>query len=253
LPALAIIYEHEDVLEDLNLVFRELSGWDIYYFNSLIGGISDFNISAREYEINFIIVTTLSGEGISNSLSQIHSKFPYIKILYYAHSLQSGVFEQFESYSIRHCAVGQNRYDSLIKLLADLDANHWRRIPYDLFEIKSDLLPPRAKRILRYLENMPIRKCSVEELSGLIRISQSHFRKEFRTYFGMNFRRFKQLLIGHYEDRLLFDEHLRPGQIFTLLDYKNLSAFSRSFHQRHGKTWQQLNRANMKKKDRVSL
>ncbi len=248
MPALAVIYEHEEVLMDLNIVFRELSGWDFYHFDSLTGGLSDFKSNIKNYEISFIVVATPLKDAHTALLADIHAEFPYVKMLFYGQSLQNGTFERFEICAIQHCAVGQNRHDSLLRILRQLENQHWRKIPYDILGVKLKNLPPRAKRILRYIENMPIQKCTVEEISKVIRISQSHFRKEFRVYFGMNFRHFKQLLIGYYEDRLLFELNLRPGQIFELLNYKNLSAFSRSFHSRHGKTWQEMNRKNSEKK-----
>jgi len=128
--------------------------------------------------------------------------------------------------------------------LKKLFAERWKKIPEGLFKYDYDILPSRAKRILRFIENTPIKLFNTEHIAKHLRMSQSHFRKEFKNYFGINFRQFKQILLGHYEDILLFERNLKPRNVYQVLDYKNLSAFSRSFKTRHGKSWQVLTRNN---------
>ena len=69
-------------------------------------------------------------------------------------------------------------------------------------------------------------------------MSESYFRKEFKKYFNLSFREFKARLMNHYESMLLFEKHLKPYHVSEILNYKNISSFSRSFKIRNGSSWQ---------------
>jgi AraC-like DNA-binding protein len=107
-------------------------------------------------------------------------------------------------------------------------------------EKDRDYLSKKAQQILKFVESRPLRECNTYSLALSLNISESHFRKEFKRHLKINFREFKKRLFAHYETVLLFEKKLKPGDIFKILDYKNISAFSRSFKMRHGDSWQSM-------------
>ncbi|KAA3617211.1 MAG: AraC family transcriptional regulator [Calditrichaeota bacterium] len=244
MSALIVYYEHQEELDDLSMVLRGQNGWDFQYFDSGQFSVNDITTQLIDEEINFLICTKVFSSKIVMDLCQLYERFPLLTIIYFNPVLKDGEFAELYKAGIKYCFVGEQRQNNLNIALKKLFAERWKKIPEELFDYDYELLPSRGKRILRYIENTPIKLFTTEHIAKYLRMSQSHFRKEFKSYFGVNFRQFKQTLLCHYEDILLFERNLKPRNVFQVLDYKNLSAFSRSFKTRHGKSWQVLTRNN---------
>ena len=101
-------------------------------------------------------------------------------------------------------------------------------------------MAPRAKKIVSYIEDHALDQLNLQTLSDYLRISQSHFRSEFRNNFGVNFRDFKQGLLNHYEEILLLNNDYTPNIVYKVLNYSNLANLSRSFRKRHGDSWRNI-------------
>ncbi len=244
MSALVIYYESQEELNDLNSVLHGQNMWEFQYFDAKEYSAYDLERHITEEEINFLVCTKDFSSVNVKELYQLYERFPLLTIIYFNPVLKDSEFAELYRAGIKYCFVGEQRQANLNKALRKLFAEHWKKIPENLFDYNYESLPSRAKRILRFIETNPLKHFTTDHMAKHLRLSQSHFRKEFKLYFGVNFRQFKQTLVGHYEDILLFDRNLKPGNIFQLFDYKNLSAFSRSFKTRHGKSWQVLTRNN---------
>jgi len=248
LPSLLVYYNNQDQLEDIQKVLRVVNGWDIHYAEKEATTWSQLYNWVRREEIQYFLCVVDMSPELAEELKELHSRNPILSTIYYNENLRQNDFLDFAEAGVGKVFLGQERQVQLEEALTEEARNHWRHIPEFFAGIDRNNLPPRAERILRYIEQAPIRKITIEDIAENIRISPSHLRKEFKQYFKLNFREFKQRLLSHYETILLFDKQLKPGQIFELFDYKNLSAFSRSFKARHGVSWQKYKRKNYDKK-----
>lgn len=240
MPAIAIYYELKDELNDLSAVINTLSGWDFYYFDPPQLTTEEIFEQVTESELHFVLCTRSLTPELKLNLKNINTEIPLLTTIYFSRELKDQEFTDLYSSGINFCIVGKDRKENLKSVMEKLLHSYWKNIPGTLYNTAYQTLSPRAKRILRYIENRPFKYCNTKDISLYLKISQSHFRKEFKSHFGINFRSFKQNLLHYYEDELLFRKKLKPGQIYTLFDYTNLSAFSRSFRSRHGHSWQKL-------------
>ncbi len=242
MSALVVYYDNQNELDDLSIVLRGQNGWQFKYFDSKKHPVNDIKDQILDEEINFLICLKAFSPQVVKELYHLYKHFPLLTIIYFNPVLKDSEFAEIYNAGIKYCFVGEQRQLNLKTTLKKLYSEHWKKIPERLFDYKYELLPSRAKQTLRYIENAPVKLFNIEHVAKHLSMSKSHFRKEFKSFFGINFRQFKQTLLGHYEDILLFERSLKPRNIFQILDYKNLSAFSRSFKTRHGSSWQVLTR-----------
>ena len=240
MSALVVCYEHQKELNDINSALDRSKEWDLHYFDAGQKSVQNIEKEIIESEADFLICSKNYSEDIAQRLHQLYLRNPLLTIIYFYSALKEREFVELHRAGIKYCFVGSARKSNLQIALNKLLKHHWKKIPQNMYEAEYEDLAPRAKKTLKYIENTPIKYCNTENISNYLNISQSHFRKEFKKYFGMPFREFKQDLILHYEDILLFEKKLKPRQIYSVLDYKNLSAFSRSFKSRHGQSWQMV-------------
>jgi AraC-like DNA-binding protein len=230
---------------DTEDVFNQLPDWNIHFHNLQQTSPQELAAQIRRNEIHFLLYSTELHGDAGGILSRLHQEFPLLYIIYYYSQLKSGEFAELYQAGINYCIVGDARQIHLIKSLNQLWDRHWRRIPAHVYGNGLHPFPERAVEILNFIEKKPIRYFNSLDIAGHLNISESRFRTEFKRFFNVNFREFKQQLYAHYESVLIFDKKLKPKEIFNILDYKNISAFSRSFRMRHGKSWQQLMRSEL--------
>jgi len=240
MSALVVCYERQKELNDINNAIDQASEWNLHYFDAGHKNINSIEKQIVENEAHFLICSKIFSNDIAEGLHQLYLRNPLLTIIYFYSVLKEREFVELHRAGIKYCFVGDTRKSNLKTALEKLSKHHWKKIPESMYKNDYDDLSPRAKKILRYIENTPIKFCNTSYISDYLNISQSHFRKEFKKFFGTPFREFKQSLISHYEDILLFDKKLKPRHIYSVLDYKNLSAFSRSFKSRHGQNWQTM-------------
>lgn len=235
-----VIQNGNTLAQEQEEVLSQLAGWNIYFADNQKASLIELEQNIRNKEIHFLLFSTELGDEACVQLSKLHQTFPLLAIIYYYSQLKSGEFAELYNAGINYCIIGDARQIHLIKTLNQLWDKHWKRIPATLLSRAMHPLPQRAIEVLSFIENKPIRCYNSFDLAQFLNISESRFRAEFKRYFNLSFREFKQQLFHHYELLLLFDKKLKPGDIFGIFDYKNISAFSRSFRMRHGQTWQQL-------------
>ena len=243
MSGISILFQDEQELSSVSSLVEKLNGWECYYIDQNLT-IEKVHSLIREKDIYILVCINSLTKQIREKLVRLHTINPLLTIIYYNSILNDGEFADLYKAGIDYCFIGETREKALSEKLSTLKANHWKTIPENIYKGTHAQLSARAKKILRFIENAPFSKCNIEEISGYLKISKSHFRKEFKRSFGMNFRDFKQRLLAHYEDLLLFEKSMKPGNVYEILDYKNLSAFSRSFKSRHGYSWQEKNRKN---------
>ena len=242
MSALVVCYEHQNELNDINSALDTSTDWNLHYFDARNNNLNLIEERIIENEADFLICSKIFSKDIAQRLHQLYQRNPLLTIIYFYSALKEKEFAELHRAGIKYCFVGEARKSNLKTALEKLYQHRWKKIPQKLYNQNFEDLAPRAKKTLRFIEKMPLKYFNTETISDYLNISQSHFRKEFKKYFGLPFRDFKQLLLNHYEEILLFERGLKPKHIFSLLDYKNLSAFSRSFKSRHGKSWQSLMR-----------
>ncbi len=242
MASLLIIHNSNNLSQEQEEVLDRLAEWNLFFVDGYEFSIDTISKKIRNEEIHFLLYSRDLDMNSSVKLSRIHKIFPLLTIIYYHSQLKSGEFADLYQAGIDYCIIGDARQVHLVKTLSKLWADHWKRVPRSLLHYASEEMPPRAKQILKYIENKSIRHLNTTAISDALHISESHFRSEFKKYFNHSFREFKQLLFSHYESVLLFEKEIKPKAVFEILDYKNLSAFSRSFKMRHGHSWQEMRR-----------
>ncbi len=241
MPSLIVLFKDRMRLNEIQKVLRFVNGWDFLY-TDWIEQKEDIFRNLREQDVHYLLCISEPDPILEDVIQTIRSTTFILGQIYYDGDARNVDLNRLNALGFTSIIIGEERHKQLSAALHNIDQNYWRRIPDNFEGISRQTLPPRAERILRYMESAPIPKISIEELSRFMRISPSHLRKIFNEYFQMNFREFKQALLARYEMILLFEQNLKPGQIYEILDYKNLSAFSRSFKSRHGVTWQNYKR-----------
>jgi len=240
MSAIVVCYERQNELNDINKAIDPASEWNPHYINADPKNIRKIENQILENEAYFLICSKNFSDEIAHHLHELYTRNPLLTIIYFYSVLKEREFVELHKAGIKYCFVGETRKSNLKAALTKLSRGHWKKIPTSLYPVDYIDLVPRAKKTLKFIENTPLKYCNTETIAHFLNISQSHFRKEFKKYFDRPFRNFKQELIQHYENILLFEKKLRPHHIYSILDYKNLSAFSRSFKARHGVNWQNM-------------
>jgi len=220
---------------DDDRLFNYLPDWDVIYVSSEIESFNHLSLLLKDNEIHFIVFALPLSETNTELILNLTQNFPLVPVIYYASSLHSKNFQLLQRMGIKHCVVGDGRQLLLINTLRELWQKHWKRVPNHLLPVnKSDF----SKKVVEIIQNEPIRNLNIHFIAQKLGLSDDQIREMFKKQFGQNFRAFKQALLDHYETHLLFKKGLKPGKIYSALNYQNLSAFSRSFRIRHGSSWQ---------------
>lgn len=246
---LLILHNNGLVLPFKEDILNQFTDWHIEYFSGSQLNQKVFLKNILEKEIHFLLFAGEFDQYTLDTLSQVHKRFPLLTIIYYFSQMKNEEFARLYKAGVNYCIVGDARQINLIKTLQKLWAEHWRRIPPNLLPAERNSLPPEAIRILHDIETKPLKKISAGKFAQEFNVSENQFRADFKKLFGQSFRDFKQNLIHHYETLLLLKKKLKPSQVYDILNYKNVSAFSRSFKTRHGKTWQELIRQTSTQKN----
>jgi len=242
LSSLLVVQNSQTSKFDQEEIYNQFITWNIQSVDVLQASSSELEQRIIKHESHFLLFAVELNDDAFLQLSYIHHKFPLLNIIYYYSQLKNWEFAELYKAGINYCIIGDARQIHLIRTLNQLWDKHWRRIPSHLYENGLHPLPKRALSILNFIENQPIRYFNSIDLALHLSISESRFRSEFKRFFNVSFRDFKQALFSHYETVLLFEKNLKPKEIFGILDYKNISAFSRSFRSRHGESWQHTKR-----------
>lgn len=244
MSSLLVLQNTHSLANEESDLLDQLARWEIHFLN-------DHQLSAgqitRLIKTNEILFLLFSREWQTESralMAELRRAHPLMAIIYYYPQLRSGEFAELYNAGFEYCIVGDSRQINLIKTLNQLWETHWRRIPQQMLSQRDEYNPKRMKQILNFIEKKPIKMINAKNIAEALHISEGQFRAEFKKYFTRSFREFKQDLLRHYETILLFDKKLKPKDIFEDLDYKNISAFSRSFKSRHGRSWQEIIREN---------
>jgi len=245
LSNLLAIHSGPSTISAQDEVLYHLDHWNIQYLNTDHFELSSVHNHIQKHEIHFLLVLKEISADTINELAQLRKTYPLIEIIYYNSQMKDEEFAKLYLAGIDFCFIGDARQLHLLKTLQKQWQQHWRRIPQELIRTTDFNLADRAKAIYHFIETTPIQNLTSNELARHLEISESHFRLEFKKYFNQNFRDFKQRLLYYYESTLLFEKKLKPREVFDILNYKNLSAFSRSFKTRHGKSWQEIMRQSV--------
>ncbi len=221
-------------------VLNQLQGWTISFSGNNHSSPEALIHFVAESDFYFVLYSQDLHESSLKQLSALRRTFPLVRIIFYNSQMKSEEFAHLYLAGVDYCVIGDARQFHLIKVLRELWQNHWKRIPLNIIPEKAFPLSSRDQMIINLIETHPVKNFTSNHIADYLNISESHFRAEFRKAFLMSFRNFKQKVLYHYESELLFQRNLKPKEIFDVLDYKNISAFSRSFKTRHGQSWQQL-------------
>ncbi len=219
---------------------HQLEKWNFYYLNQLNPDISTVTSLLSQKDIHFLVYAQSLNSFSLVQLNKIRQHFPLVHIIFYNSQLKSEEFAELYIAGVDYCIIGDARQINLLNTLQKLWKTHWKRVPLSIFPDKTPALTDRGRKIIFHIETHPLSEINSNAIASSLNISESHFRAEFKKLFGISFRRFKQRLVAHYETKLLFEKHLKPREIFDVLNYKNISAFSRSFRLRHGISWQEI-------------
>jgi len=232
LPKILFLNGDHSVPQDEIFLLSQYSDWN-WIIHSGSVDINHLVRSLKNKEIHFIIANNID----ALVLKRIKNHFILSPIIFYAPRLDSETLKFLYSSKIEHCVVGDGRQVLLIDLLKKLWAGHWKRFPRHLMPDHQSYF---VKSVIRFIEEEPIKFFNINYMAHKLQFSEYQLRDLFKKSFNSNFRTFKQNVLVHYETILLFEKKLTPGQIYPMLNYRNLSAFSRSFRLRHGTSWQKV-------------
>jgi AraC-like DNA-binding protein len=240
LPTALIYNEGQGRTKNLESYLSNLHGWNIH--SSLVRGFLPPLVENEKngHDLHFIIYAKKLDPESCRELNEVRRQLPFSFIIYYYRSLLDKQFMLLAELDVNSCIIGIHRKKYLRDLLPHLWHKHWKRIPDSIYPADATSLPPRAKRILAFVEDHALDQFNLQTLAENLNLSQSHFRAEFRNYFGINFREFKQRLLNHYESILLLNNDYKPNIVYKLLNYSNLANLSRSFKKRHGDSWRKI-------------
>ncbi len=234
LPRILFLNAGFSISQEEIVLLKQLPEWDWIIhrqnetFNTLVKKL-------KNKEIHFIISNHID-QAILEHLQRL---FPLSPIIFYASRLDSHTLSHLYKFNIEHCVIGDGRQVMLIDLLNKLWDKHWKRLPQSILPEKKSLF---VQKVVRFIEEEPIRFFNIKYMANALQFTEYQFRESFKKSFRLNFRAFKQKVLDHYESILLFEKKLTPGRIYPMLNYRNLSAFSRSFRLRHGNSWQDVMR-----------
>jgi len=243
MPSAMVCYNNEEHIAELLHSLARLEDWDIQSQDARVKDINNIHNDSRDFDLHFLIFTSKLNSKSLHDLKTIRNNNPWTYIIYYNSLLVNQQFLELSDLGVNSCVVGYDRKKNLIKYLDKLWQSHWKRVPEKIYPTAADIKSPRAKKIIKYLEDKSVAECTTGKISEYLNISKSHFRAEFRSHFGINFREFKQRLYNHYESELLLVNNYKPGEICKVLNYKHMANFSRSFRTRHGECWRNLQRS----------
>ena len=239
---LLVIVNSNDPYEEIDFS-GQLTDWNINVVHDSFLSRIKLKQYIQQEEIYFLLFS-LKWE--SSYLEQVHKickDNPLLHVIYYSAQLKDLEFAELYLAGIEYCIIGDARQINLTRTLARLWDEHWRRVPDYLITTAVEQNALWLDTTLNFIEKKPIKMFNVRTLSEHLQVPETQFRLEFKRQFGKSFRSFKQELFQHYEDILLFNKKLKPKEVYRYLNYKNLSAFSRSFKMRHGRSWQDYKRA----------
>ena len=240
MPTVLVCADKNETLSYLHDSLSSLNGWNIIPLNVHSEDIRIYKNDFNRFEIHYFIYTiNLTAKSLSD-LEAIRKNNPFSCIIYYNAFLINQQFFRLVEIGVNCCIIGINREKNLKEHLVRLWSNHWKRVPENIYPNSKNLENLRAKKIIRYIENNPITEWTTDKLAEYLKISGSHFRAEFKSNFGLNFRQFKQRLLNHYESKLLQSENFKFSDIYKVLNYKYIANYSRSFKSRHGDCWRNL-------------
>jgi AraC-like DNA-binding protein len=240
MSAILVYYEHEGELSEVREILKTFKQMPCYTVTPSAFSFANVNKYITGFEAHILICLKKPDKSTLNTLANLNAQWPFISIIYLSSVLNPAEFSALHKAGINHCYTGKSRFINLKLIIRKINEHSWKKVPETLVKTVSVKPDKRAKAILLFIENNPINKFKTDILSEFLELSESHFRKEFKKIFKTNFRTFKQNLLAHYEAVLLFEKKLKPGHIYQILDYKNMSAFSRSFKMRHGSSWREL-------------
>jgi AraC-like DNA-binding protein len=237
MPTALICYTEKEHSKELLPLFSSLTGWDIHLHNVQKDNVRKIRTAYRNIDLHFLVYSIHLNQKSLKDLQLIREDNPWTFIIYYNSLLVNQQFLRLSELGVNSCIVGVDRKKYLKEYIQKVWLEHWKRIPDQIYPKSDSVLPPRAKKIKIYLENRPIKDYTVEKISNDLKISQSHFRAEFKQHFGINFREFRQRLFNHYESVLLLSGNYKPADVCKILNYKYMANYSRSFKMRHGESW----------------
>jgi len=240
MSAIMVYYENEWELQEVNEVLKNFNHLSIYPLSKSDFSLDKINNLINENEAHILLCAKTLDDLCLHNVDSFYKQNPFFTFIYFNTVLKDGDFSKIHKAGFSYCIVVNARHINLKLVLQKLIDDNWKKIPEDFFEKDLTRMSSKAKSIVEYIETHPINKFNITSIAKFIEISPSHLRKEFKKIFNSNFRTFKQKLLSHYEDILLLEKKFMPHHIFKILDYKNLSAFSRSFKTRHGKSWRTI-------------
>ena len=220
-------------------MLKMLPDWDPVYFDLSEDNLSMIEEYLSEYGANFIIFSFKMDTVSYKRMSSLANAGKLSFLIYYNSYLHFREFSRLSELGIDACYVGKNRLQVLERSLPLIWQTHWKRVPSGLLKVSVNDLHPRAKKILRIVENNTLKNFNTDFIATSLKISKSHFRSEFSRYFEQSFREFKQLLFGYYESELLLKRNFRPSEVYSELNYSSLANLCRSFRTRHGNSWRE--------------
>ncbi len=219
---------------------EQLTDWQIYYYRQAAPSFRTITSLILEKDIHFFLFAQNLSPSSLELIRNLRARFPLLTIIFYNSQMKSEEFAHLFLAGVDFCIIGDARQINLISTLQEQWANHWKRIPEHFFPEQIRPLSGRNLEIVRFIETKPLSFFNSYRIAEFFKYSDSHFRAEFKKAFKISFRVFKQKLLSHYESILLFEKKLKPKEIIEILNYTNISAFSRSFKSRHGYSWQTL-------------
>lgn len=223
----------------LTEVLEELSGWDLVNFDLSNDNLPDIEEYLTKDGANFIIFSFKLNPVSYERISRLASVGKLSFLIYCNSSLNFRGFSKLSDLGIDACYVGKNHLQVLGRSLPLIWQTHWKKVPSSLLKVSRSDLHPRAKKILRIVENNSLKNFNTNFIASSLKISKSHFRAEFTKYFDQNFREFKKILFGYYESELLLKRKFRPSEVYSELNYSSLANLSRSFRALQGNSWRE--------------
>jgi AraC-like DNA-binding protein len=240
MPCALICFSEGENFRALKNSLSGLAGWEFLPHNIDTDDVNNIHITHNRIELHYLIYTCqISPEAISD-LQAIRYYNPLTHIIYYNSSLVNQQFFKLFETGVNSCIIGSDRKRNLKESLANLWLEHWKRIPEKIYSRSETNTNFRVRKIIRFLENSPISEYSTQKIADYLNISKSHFRAEFKSNFGMNFRDFKQQLFCHYESLLRTSKKYKLSEIYKILNYRYKGNYSRSFKMRHGESWRNI-------------
>jgi YesN/AraC family two-component response regulator len=236
-----MVYKMNSMLESILLCSDDAISSEIFDVVSHIPHLAIFNYTTidhlenglAEKSVQFIIIAD-EISGIFQKLSSLNEKYPHIYFIYFRPTLNVDNFQYSDLSYFSHIIIGEHRISGLSETLLQLTREHWKKIPYDKFDLVFERLSPRLKKVMNYIETHDLKECGTNQIAKYLDISSGYFSQEFKKDTKLTFREFMQRLLDHYEFIILDSLDLSAKSASQLLGYSELSSFSRSFKKRKG-------------------